>query len=64
MRIRRLVPVALVVLLAVGLAAFTYLGLERLGRRGWVPLAFRAVAWARSQVRRRASVVSESFVVA
>jgi hypothetical protein len=36
---------ALVVLLAVGLAAFTYLGLERLGRRGWVPLAFRAVAW-------------------
>lgn len=36
----------LVVLLAVGLAAFTYLGLERLGRRGWVPLAFRAVAWA------------------
>jgi hypothetical protein len=35
----------LVVLLAVGLAAFTYLGLERLGRRGWVPLAFRAVAW-------------------
>jgi hypothetical protein len=36
---------ALVVLLAVGLAAFTYFGLERLGRRGWVPLAFRAVAW-------------------
>jgi hypothetical protein len=36
---------ALVVLLAVGFAAFTYLGLERLGRRGWVPLAFRAVAW-------------------
>jgi hypothetical protein len=36
---------ALVVLLAVGLAAFTYLRLERLGRRGWVPLAFRAVAW-------------------
>jgi hypothetical protein len=35
----------LVVLLAAGLAAFTYLGLERLGRRGWVPLAFRAVAW-------------------
>jgi hypothetical protein len=35
----------LVVLLAVGLAGFTYLGLERLGRRGWVPLAFRAVAW-------------------
>ena len=36
----------LVVLLAAGLAAFTYLGLERMGRRGWVPLAFRAVAWA------------------
>jgi hypothetical protein len=36
---------ALVVLLAVGLAAFTYLGLERLGRRGWVALTFRAVAW-------------------
>jgi hypothetical protein len=37
---------AVVVLLAGGLAAFTYLGLERLGRRAWVPLAFRAVAWA------------------
>jgi hypothetical protein len=35
----------LVVLLAVALAAFTYLGLERVGRRGWVPLALRAVAW-------------------
>ena len=32
----------LVVLAAFGLAAFTYLGLERLGRRGWVPLVCRA----------------------
>ena len=38
---------ALVVLaLAGALAAFTYLRLERTGRRGWVPLACRAVAWA------------------
>ncbi len=29
-----------------GLAAFTYLYLERAGRRGVVPLVFRAVAWA------------------
>jgi hypothetical protein len=37
---------AVVVLaLAVALAAFTYLRLERTGRRGWVPLACRAVAW-------------------
>lgn len=36
----------LVVLAAVGLAAFTYLRLERLGGRGWVPLLCRAVAWA------------------
>jgi hypothetical protein len=38
--------VLLVVLLAAGLAAFTYLRLERTGRRGWVPMACRAVAWA------------------
>ena len=37
---------ALVVLAAVGLAAFTYLGLERLGRRAWIPLACRAIAWS------------------
>jgi len=37
--------VALVVLLAAALAAFTYLGLERAGPRGWVPMACRAVAW-------------------
>jgi hypothetical protein len=36
----------LIVLLAFGLAALTYLGLERLGRRAWVPLVCRAVAWA------------------
>jgi hypothetical protein len=35
----------LVVLLAVGVAAFTYLRLERVGRRGWVPLALRGLAW-------------------
>ena len=39
-------PPRLVVLaLAAALAAFTYLWLERTGRRGWVPLACRAVAW-------------------
>ena len=36
----------LVVALAFALAAFTYLYLERLGRRGAVPLACRAVAWS------------------
>jgi hypothetical protein len=35
----------IVLLLAGGLAAFTYLRLERIGRRGWVPLACRAIAW-------------------
>ncbi|HEX2217972.1 MAG TPA: hypothetical protein VHG35_04165 [Gemmatimonadales bacterium] len=35
-----------VVLLAAALAAFTYLGLERLGRQAWVPLVSRAVAWS------------------
>ncbi|HEX5388111.1 MAG TPA: hypothetical protein VFW66_15535 [Gemmatimonadales bacterium] len=38
--------IALVVVLAVGLAAFTYLWLERLGRRAVVPLACRAIAWS------------------
>jgi hypothetical protein len=37
--------VVLVVLLAAGVAAFTYLRLERTGRRGWIPMACRAVAW-------------------
>lgn len=36
----------LVVLAGVALAAGTYLGLERLGRRAWLPLACRAVAWS------------------
>ena len=36
----------LVVALAVGVAAFTYLRLERAGRRGWIAMACRAVAWA------------------
>ncbi len=35
-----------VLLLGSGLAAFTYLYLERLGRRGLVPLTCRAVAWS------------------
>ena len=34
-----------VVLAAFGLAAFTYLRLERVGRRGWVPLICRGIAW-------------------
>ena len=38
--------VALVVLAAFGLAAFTYLGVERLGRRALVPLVCRGVAWS------------------
>jgi len=36
----------LIVLLALGLSAFTYLRLERLGRFVWVPLVCRAVAWS------------------
>jgi hypothetical protein len=36
----------LIVLCAAGLAAFTYLRLERLGSRGWLPLASRAIAWS------------------
>ncbi len=36
----------LVVLLAAGLAALTYLRLERLGPRAWFPLVSRAVAWS------------------
>jgi hypothetical protein len=35
----------LVALLAFGLACFTYLRLERLWRRAWIPLACRAIAW-------------------
>ena len=36
----------LVILAAFGLAAFTYVGVERLGWRGWVPLLCRGTAWA------------------
>jgi hypothetical protein len=35
----------LITILAFGLAAFTYLRLERLGRRGLIPLLCRGVAW-------------------
>lgn len=35
----------LVAVAAFGLAAFTYLGLERLGRRAWVPLVCRGIGW-------------------
>lgn len=35
----------LVLALAAGAAAFTYLVLERTGRRGWVPLVCRGIAW-------------------
>lgn len=35
----------LVALAAFGLAAFTYLGLERLGHRAWIPLVCRGIAW-------------------
>ena len=36
----------LVVLAAFALAAFTYLGVERLGRRALVPLVCRGIAWS------------------
>ena len=36
---------AIVLALAAALAAFTYLRLERTGRRGWLPLTCRAIAW-------------------
>jgi hypothetical protein len=38
--------IVLVVLLAAGLAAFTYLRLEHAGHRGWIPMGCRAIAWA------------------
>jgi hypothetical protein len=37
--------VLLVALAAFGLAALTYLYLERLGRRSWIPLVCRGIAW-------------------
>lgn len=36
---------ALVALVAFGLASFTYLRLERLGTRAWIPLLCRGIAW-------------------
>jgi len=36
----------LILLLAGALAAFTYLRLERIGARGWVPMVCRGIAWA------------------
>jgi hypothetical protein len=41
-----MVAATLVVLAAAGLAAFTYLRLERLGRRALLPLVARGVAWS------------------
>jgi hypothetical protein len=41
-----MLPAILVVLLGAGLAAFTYLQLERAGRRGWIPMVCRAIAWS------------------
>ena len=35
-----------IVLLAVGAAALTYFGIERLGRRAWLPFLCRSFAWA------------------
>jgi len=40
-----MLTILVVALLALGLSAFTYLGVERLGRRAWVPLLCRALAW-------------------
>jgi hypothetical protein len=41
-----MIAAGLVVLLSAGLAAFTYLRLERLGPRAWLPLVSRAIAWS------------------
>jgi hypothetical protein len=40
-----MLDVVLIAILAFGLAAFTYLRLERLGRRGVIPLLCRGIAW-------------------
>jgi hypothetical protein len=40
-----MVSAVLAAVLGFGLAAFTYLGLERLGRRAWAALLCRGVAW-------------------
>lgn len=44
MTVRALLLLGLAAALAAGLAAFTYLRLERTGRRGWPPILFRAIA--------------------
>ncbi|HYF39987.1 MAG TPA: hypothetical protein VD930_09880, partial [Gemmatimonadales bacterium] len=36
---------SVVILIALGLSCFTYLALERAGRRAWVPLVCRTIAW-------------------
>ena len=41
-----MLPALLVVVLAAALAGFTYLRVERAGRRGWLALVCRAVAWS------------------
>ena len=41
-----MLPALLVIALAAALAAFTYLRVERTGRRGWFALVCRAVAWS------------------
>jgi hypothetical protein len=41
-----MIAAGLVVLLSAGLAAFTYLRLERLGPRAWLPLVSRAIVWS------------------
>lgn len=41
-----MLPALLVVVLAVALAAFAYLRVERTGRRGWFALLCRALAWS------------------
>jgi hypothetical protein len=40
-----IVGAILVAVAAFGLAAFTYLRLEHVGRRAWIPLACRGIAW-------------------
>jgi hypothetical protein len=39
-------PLVLILILAFALSALTYLYLERMGRRAWVPLVCRGVAWS------------------
>jgi hypothetical protein len=41
-----ILPAILVLVLAAALAGFTYLRLERIGARAWLPMVCRGVAWA------------------